>query len=320
MQMLASLLAIVLGLHALTSDSVPAKSLRKGSASTSIGAIAIESDSDGLLYVDGKNQSAISAKQVTVIKLMPGQHIMELRGREGESLWKQIVTIPKGEQIVQTVNARKPPPQPSKPPSLKRFEDYGVRDIQPELALLDRFAVSDTQEEPKTEHLCHSATRSPFFYGLGRYEDALHAANDDIRCQEGNRPTNPSDTLKTARELMELYSTRARIAFALSNYSSVLSDLDSALGQVSEYRNILAKMKEPSQSAPSNANGNAVQEKATKNIEQILRLCRALSLMKLQRFDEAMEEVNAAAADPVVPIIRSNIESAKLSAASLQHK
>src|SRR5262249_32213354 len=147
----------------------------------------------------------------------------------------------------------------------------------------------------------------------GGYEDALQAVNEDIKCKENNELLNQSHDI----ELVQLYSARARIGFALSNYKSALSDLDDALGPLSGYLNSLTDTPRPSS---DNSDRKALQGRAARNIEQILRLCRALSLMKVQRFDEAMEEVNAAAADPVAPNIRSSIQSARLTGASLQPK
>ncbi len=87
------------------SQSDSQKSSPPQRTATSTGALAIEADVGGILFIDGQRRSAIVASKVTVFNLMPGQHIVELRDAKGNILWKDTVTVPKGEQVVQRISA-----------------------------------------------------------------------------------------------------------------------------------------------------------------------------------------------------------------------
>lgn len=72
----------------------------------STGALAIESDVGGTLFIDGQKRSVIVVGKIAVSNLMPGQHIVELHDDKGNVLWKETVIIPRGEQIVRQIAAR----------------------------------------------------------------------------------------------------------------------------------------------------------------------------------------------------------------------
>jgi len=96
MSALAGLLALTFALAVPAfpqSDSQKSSPPQRTAAST--GALAVEADVGGILFIDGQRRSAIVASKVTVFNLTPGQHIVELRDTKDNILWKDTVTVPK---------------------------------------------------------------------------------------------------------------------------------------------------------------------------------------------------------------------------------
>ena len=60
-------------------------------------------DEAGTLFVDGVEPQRIEPDQVATLKLIAGQHFVDLRNAKGEKLWDKIVTVPAGSQSVEKI-------------------------------------------------------------------------------------------------------------------------------------------------------------------------------------------------------------------------
>lgn len=95
---------LVLAFASVTSSfSQTQKSTAQQHAMDNHGTLAIEADASGTLLIDGQRRTAIAVGKVAVSNLMPGQHIVELDDAKGNLIWKETVTVPKGEQVVRQI-------------------------------------------------------------------------------------------------------------------------------------------------------------------------------------------------------------------------
>jgi hypothetical protein len=68
-----------------------------------MGMMAVASDRDGVIFVDGQRKEVISAGKVITMKLSAGQHFVDLRDSKGVKMWEKIVTVPVGEQVFERI-------------------------------------------------------------------------------------------------------------------------------------------------------------------------------------------------------------------------
>jgi len=69
----------------------------------SVGVMAVTSDHEGILFVDGERKLVLAAEQITTLKMTSGQHFVDLRDDKGAKLWEAIVSIPVGTQVVERI-------------------------------------------------------------------------------------------------------------------------------------------------------------------------------------------------------------------------
>jgi hypothetical protein len=68
-----------------------------------MGVLAITSDEQGTLFIDGSEKARMAPTQVVTLKLVAGQHILELRGPTGEKLWGRVVSVLANAQVVEQI-------------------------------------------------------------------------------------------------------------------------------------------------------------------------------------------------------------------------
>ena len=109
MRAVSVLLALAVALTALSfSQTATQKTPQPEQPKASHGALAIKSDTAGSVFIDGQQRSDIVVGKIAVFNLMPGQHFVELRDATGSILWKDVLSVPKGEQVVRQIHAVQP--------------------------------------------------------------------------------------------------------------------------------------------------------------------------------------------------------------------
>ena len=105
----------------------------------STGVLAIVSDRDGALFIDGERKAGLTSGKITTLKLAAGQHFVDLRTPNGSKLWEKIVTVPAGAQVAERIETRSEPKPAGTSPSVKATEDLTACE---ELDLLGRWRES----------------------------------------------------------------------------------------------------------------------------------------------------------------------------------
>ena len=101
----------------------------------SSGILAVDSDTQGGLFVDGTEKVAISPGKIAVLNITAGQHFIELRNASGTKLWQEIVDIPAGTQVAKRIEVVRKP-EAVRTPSVPELEAWE------ELTLLNRINAS----------------------------------------------------------------------------------------------------------------------------------------------------------------------------------
>jgi hypothetical protein len=100
------------------------------------GVLALLADDELIVIIDGADGGKTSTGKVLALKLVAGQHFVELRDSAGQKKWEKIVTIPTGTQVAEKIDIHQnaptspsvqgspvvPSPQPAKGPP--QPEDY----------------------------------------------------------------------------------------------------------------------------------------------------------------------------------------------------
>jgi hypothetical protein len=317
------------------------KSSQPQHTATSTGALAVKADVGGTLFIDGKSRSSIVAGKVTVFNLMPGQHFVELHDAKGNILWQDTVSIPKGEQVVKniTLNSAEPvqPVELIKKPTVPEPETYRklleeylspqvVFNMDSALTKAEATAARDADDcksryrsyqelvagvrnRNVPQSACNDRMMASVLYVSGRYDEALAFSNKEVStvesCRAARKAVEESGTLSPAdmdvcnNLCADSYRFRARIKHALWDEKGALSDLQTGLA---------CEVKADTQSLRNlpTANENLTRMPH----EQRTRLYRAVVLMNLRRYEEAIADVNEAAGHPDAPAIREDIQSA----------
>jgi hypothetical protein len=348
MRAVGALLALtfVLAIPAF-SQSENQKSSPPQRTAASTGALAVQADVAGTLFIDGQRRSAIVASKIAVLNLMPGQHIVELRDTKGNILWKDTVTIPKGEQVVQRISAGavndKSATAPGPGTHRKLLEEYlassantdSINSKSKKEELVQQLDDCKTHYRSKEEMIarmalnqeptradCWDGRMAEALYPVGRYDEALSYINKQIDSQTSfgrdlGFPICDLNHIVTPTSLSgdaDAYRLRARIKHALWDERGALSDIDTALKCEVNWGIFIrerAKKQENPKETTKEVELLALGEKRT-------RLYRAIVLMNLRRYEEAMVEVNEAAGLQGAPLpdtaaIRREILSAMAS-------
>jgi len=69
----------------------------------SMGSLAIASDTEGMLFVDGERKVAVSPGKIATLKLTAGQHFVDLRDGKGTKLWEKVVEVPVRAQVAERI-------------------------------------------------------------------------------------------------------------------------------------------------------------------------------------------------------------------------
>jgi Skp family chaperone for outer membrane proteins len=64
----------------------------------SMGALAVTTDHEGWLFVDGERKLPIVPDKVVTFRVTAGQHFVDLRDAKGMKLWQKVVEVPSGKQ------------------------------------------------------------------------------------------------------------------------------------------------------------------------------------------------------------------------------
>ena len=72
----------------------------------SMGVLAITSNHDGTLFVDGERKVAVATDKVVTVHLTAGQHFVDLRDTSGAKLWEKVVDVPAGAQVAERISAK----------------------------------------------------------------------------------------------------------------------------------------------------------------------------------------------------------------------
>jgi tetratricopeptide (TPR) repeat protein len=217
----------------------------------STGVLAIVSDRDGALFVDGERKIALTSGKITTLKLAAGQHFVDLRTPNGSKLWEKIVPVPAGAQVAERIEIRSEPKPTDASASVKATEDLTACE---ELDLLGRWresaaackrstnpydaisslvsiaSVMEAHGDPKKSEFCIDASQSEqprrlaslipcadSLYGYGDHQRALAMLNEYLN---DNRSTKMAN-------LDSAYFLRAEVKFALSDTDGSLADFDS---------------------------------------------------------------------------------------------
>src|SRR6266849_4484962 len=74
------------------------------------GVLAIASDEAGTLIIDGAEGPAITPSQVVTVKLVAGEHFIELRSAKGEKAWEKIIVVPAAAQVAERIETHREVP------------------------------------------------------------------------------------------------------------------------------------------------------------------------------------------------------------------
>src|SRR5260370_28784123 len=72
----------------------------------SMGVLALASDHEGTLYVDGERKVAVSPGRIVTLRLTAGQHFVDLRDAKGSKVWDKVVNVPSGAQVAEKIEKR----------------------------------------------------------------------------------------------------------------------------------------------------------------------------------------------------------------------
>ena len=273
MRCFVAFLLVLASLTPATSQTVVQKSPRNQSlASTNgNGALVIETDTAGTLYVDGAKHSALIANAAVRLKLMPGQHIIELKDANGNSLWKEVVTVVRGEQLVRQVNSTTAAgsaktSEPRTTPSgaeLRRWEELALvgRVGGPISCLTNATDCEGVWDNPLSINcadispvktnldnnylLIHKAIQGPDCaqsrYQRGEYQDALMVVNGSLESREYLARTTPSTAglVEDPTDVGRLLVLRGLVKYALHDPTGALVDLQDAMDRYTEYHSKL---------------------------------------------------------------------------------
>src|SRR6266478_1704477 len=260
----------------------------------SVGLLAITTDHQGVLFIDGERRGIVSPGEVVSMKVVAGQHFVDLRDANGSKLWDKVVTIPPNTQVVE------------------KIEYVRELDERDEQSLTDRIlppgpnirteevAKYCTEPDDLAAKLANAGACADVLYDRGENQKALAKANQAIQGTEqidhdirslGQEPiTNDSE------QLGAMYLLRARIQYALSNESGALSDLRTSLDYLRGYRQFVQKLATLAETATPE-----LREKA-KVFQQFLaspdpyviqvHITRALILYRMASYAEALNDYN----------------------------
>src|SRR5260370_3004383 len=101
---------ILLAAAIIAPGQTPKKQAASSNAQMGAGILAIASDHQGTLFVDGEGKLDITPTKIVTLKLTAGQHFIDLRDAGGSKLWEKVVIIPAGAQVVERMEFGKPTP------------------------------------------------------------------------------------------------------------------------------------------------------------------------------------------------------------------
>lgn len=205
----------------------PPKPVSSSSPQMNMGVLAVASDSDGALFVDGERKLAITPDKIVTLRLSAGQHFVDLRDAKGVKLWEKVVNVSAGTQAAERISVKNTPSIPS--PAQKvdivaeltpceesrlfvrwqdtvaacKKEDEILRSRWPE----DMRESSDTQvargrveqaNKSFSEH-CAKSTRgcASLLYTLGDYEKALAEVSPQVDALKQQFESNEEFNKKT---------------------------------------------------------------------------------------------------------------------------
>lgn len=290
----------------------------------SSGLLAVVSNIEGSLFVDGERKAALVPDKVITLKLTAGQHFVDLRDAKGAKVWEKVVSVPVGAQIVEKIGVgtdvrreaaegSSPKTNPDPPALLRRptklFEEYVLSGFPPMLINKEtketaerqvRECESHTRGEDKfTDGAARSwacaSTLALALYVLGRYGESLHFADEDIENQERTFDSQFNLFELSLESISKAYSLRAHTKHALGDENGALADLNAALAYFSKYRQVLpGYIQKIQKSNPTSNDVATLYERLASSNEQALHLYRAIALKGMRRFEEAMVEANVA--------------------------
>jgi len=92
------------------------------------GVLAVVSDTSGTLFVDGVRKAITDVGKVTTLRLIAGQHFVQLWDSNGVKLWEEVVDVPAGKQIVERIELdQRPAPAQNENPQPKK--ESGASDV-----------------------------------------------------------------------------------------------------------------------------------------------------------------------------------------------
>lgn len=80
------------------------------------GVLAILADQGGRLFVDGVEGGQVVPGKVLALKLLAGQHFVDLRDEAGRKTWEKVIDIPAGAQIAEKISQGQTQSAPSSQP------------------------------------------------------------------------------------------------------------------------------------------------------------------------------------------------------------
>jgi tetratricopeptide (TPR) repeat protein len=293
----------------------------------STGVLAVISNHDGVLYVDGERQADISPGKVVSLSVIAGQHFVDLRDSQGTKLWDKMVTVPAGAQAAEKIEVNSVSPAnktraglSSCPQDSLDFSELSALERTAEtLPLAPTQAVADAVKkhlianEKLLAIAISTAGQWPLsdaaFYGAGRYDEALRAASEKIEALKNSIPSvaggtvNAEDKVKLFESLSIAYELRGRIKYALGNVAGAFSDLDGSLDYASQGMDAsrsavllgappkyLIERSFPQGRAPTNE--AELLQSRLRNSLNLAHLTRARILLHQRRFQDAISDAN----------------------------
>jgi tetratricopeptide (TPR) repeat protein len=282
---MSNMISVLVLTAALSVVHAQTKQPASSTAPMQVGMLAITSDHEGILFIDGDRKVVVSPGKIATLSLTAGQHFVDLRDRTGAKLWEKIISVPSGAQIAERINIAAAPAvgdTASKIPG----SDLSRCD---ELELMGRakesFACSSAETTRKLFGGLFDGQKSeknPFelesdpascsqgasgawvasvyllrcadeLYGGGQYDKALAKANSAVQATEeryraASNPPNQSAAPSAAKYLADAYVTRGVVKFALSDKVGARADIDKGLKSYEiARRNMEAWPPEPDQ-------------------------------------------------------------------------
>jgi hypothetical protein len=237
---------------AIGAAQTPAKSTSTANSQISTGVLAVASDHDGALYVDGELRANVVSGKVVSLRLTAGQHFVDLRDSQGTKLWDEMVTVPAGAQAAEKieVNSVTTPSNtqagsvPCSLDSLNYFELAGLGRHAEALPLAPDQATKESSKtviEVQHQVLAVAPNAPAALYAVGRYDAALRAASEEIEALKNFRPPPLlGETFVSSKNIQHLqslsfsYELRGRVKYALKDVNGALSDLAESLEYASQ--------------------------------------------------------------------------------------